>query len=374
MRSIFRRVGFFTAFIIPVLVVASVYGGPLWMCLPVVFSFVVLPLLDHIVGEDTSNVPGDRVHIISADGYYRFITYLWTWLQLVFLLWCMFVISTGMIAHTWLQLLFALNCALVTGGVGITIAHELGHKKSRLERFYGKSLLMMVCYMHYYIEHNRGHHVRVATPEDPATAKKNENFYHFWVRSVIGGYRHALKLERTRLEKRGHPFFSVHNEMIRFAVFPLLFGGAATLFVTWLSGRFTWEVPAFFFLQSLLAFTLLELVNYIEHYGIMRKEIAPGKYERVNPLHSWNSSHLLSNFFLFQLQRHSDHHVHAHKRYQVLDHHNESPQLPFGYPTMLLVALVPPLWFSMMNKRLEAWSAGIPHTGQAPAQTSAVES
>lgn len=374
MTSILRRAGFFTAFIIPVLVIAGVYGGGLWMSLPVVFSFFVLPLLDHIVGQDTANVPSGRLRVISEDGYYRFITYLWAWLQLAFLLWSMYVISSGIISNVWLQLLFTLNCALVTGGVGITVAHELGHKKSRLERFYAKALLMMVCYMHYYIEHNRGHHVRVATPDDPATARKNESFYRFWVRSVTGSYGHALKLEGTRLKKRGHHFFSPHNEMIRFTVVPLVFCAAATLFATGLSGRFTWEVPVFFFLQSLLAFTLLELVNYIEHYGILRKEIAPGKFERVNPLHSWNSSHLLSNFFLFQLQRHSDHHVHAHKRYQVLDHHNESPQLPFGYPTMLLIALVPPWWFSMMNKRLEAWTAGIPHTGQASVQTSADKS
>lgn len=374
MKGIFRRVGFFTAFIIPVLVVAGVYGGGLWMGLPVVFSFFVLPLFDHIVGEDTANVPEDRLRLVSEDRYYRFITHFWVLLQLAFLLWSMYVISTGTISGVWIQLLFTFNCALVTGGVGITVAHELGHKKSKIERFYGKALLMMVCYMHYYIEHNRGHHVRVATPDDPSTARKNESFYRFWIRSVTGSYNHALRLERARLTKRSLRFLSVQNEMIRFAILPLVFCAAATLFVTWLSGTFTWAVPAFFFLQSLLAFSLLELVNYIEHYGIQRKEIAPGKYERVNPLHSWNSSHLLSNFFLFQLQRHSDHHVYAHKRYQVLDHHDESPQLPFGYPTMLLIALVPPLWFRLMNKRLEAWSAGIFSTGQASVQVSANES
>jgi alkane 1-monooxygenase len=143
--------------------------------------------------------------------------------------------------------------------------------------------------------------------------------------------------------------------MIWFALLPILFCGALMLISSFLLNRIVWEVPVFFFSQSFLAFSLLELVNYVEHYGIMRKELAPGKYERVNPLHSWNASHMLSNFFLFQLQRHSDHHAYAHKRYQVLNHYDQSPQLPFGYPTMILLAMVPPVWFGMMNKRLEQW-------------------
>ncbi|MEX2232696.1 MAG: alkane 1-monooxygenase [Cyclobacteriaceae bacterium] len=248
-----------------------------------------------------------------------------------------------------------MGCALVTGGIGITVAHELGHKKSALEQFYGKILLLTVCYMHFHIEHNRGHHVAVATPEDPATARKNENFYRFWVRSVFGGYQHAWQLEKERLQRKNHSTISVYNQMLWFGFLPFAFCFLLTLIPTILLKRFTWEVPVFFFCQSLIAFTLLELVNYVEHYGIQRKEIAPGKYERVNPVHSWNASHLLSNFFLFQLQRHSDHHVYSYKRYQVLDHYDESPQLPFGYPTMILIALVPPLWFWVMNKRLERW-------------------
>jgi alkane 1-monooxygenase len=145
--------------------------------------------------------------------------------------------------------------------------------------------------------------------------------------------------------------------MIWFGILPIIFCGSLTAIFSYSSGRLLWEIPVFFFAQSFLAFTLLELVNYVEHYGIMRKEISPGKYERVNPIHSWNASQLLSNFFLFQLQRHSDHHANAIKRYQVLNHYDVSPQLPFGYPTMILIATVPPLWFGMMNKRLEEWSS-----------------
>jgi alkane 1-monooxygenase len=210
--------------------------------------------------------------------------------------------------------------------------------------------------MHFYIEHNRGHHVAVATPEDPATARKNESFYAFWIRSVFGGYMHAWSLENESLRRKGIQVFHWRNNMIWFGILPIIFCGSLTAIFSYTSGMVLWEIPVFFFSQSLLAFTLLELVNYVEHYGIIRKELSPGRYERVNPIHSWNASQLISNFFLFQLQRHSDHHANAIKRYQVLNHYDVSPQLPFGYPTMILIATFPPLWFAMMNKRLEAWS------------------
>jgi alkane 1-monooxygenase len=307
------------------------------------------------MGIDTGNVPEAEVKRVSEEYYYRFVTYVWTAFQVAFIFWGTYAVSSGRLNSVWEWVGFIVSFSLVTGGIGITVAHELGHKKLALERTYCKILLMTVCYMHYYIEHNRGHHVLVATPEDPATAHKNENFYTFWLRSVFVGYAHAWKLEAESLKRKGFSIWSLRNEMIWFALLPILFCGALTLIFSFLFGRTIWEVPVFFFSQSFLAFSLLELVNYVEHYGIMRKELAPGKYERVNPLHSWNASHLLSNFFLFQLQRHSDHHAYAHKRYQVLNHYDQSPQLPFGYPTMILLAMIPPVWFGMMNKRLEQW-------------------
>jgi alkane 1-monooxygenase len=355
MNILLKKLGFFTAFIIPALVVIGFYGDGYWHYLPIVFSFIFIPLLDQSLGVDTSNVPENDVRIIGEEFYYRFVTYVWTYVQLAFVFWGAYAVTSGRIDTIMEWVGFVIGFALVTGGIGITVAHELGHKRSALERFYGKTLLMTVCYMHFYIEHNRGHHVLVATTEDPATARKNENFYAFWFRSVFHGYRHAWRLESESLMRKNKNVFSLHNEMLRFAVLPILFCALLTGVFTLLLNRFTWEVPVFFFSQSFFAFSLLELVNYVEHYGIMRKQIAPGKYERVNPRHSWNASHLLSNFFLFQLQRHSDHHAYAHKRYQVLNHYDESPQLPFGYPTMILLAMVPPVWFGLMNKRLEQW-------------------
>ena len=173
---------------------------------------------------------------------------------------------------------------------------------------------------------------------------------------MIGGYLHAWQIENDRVRRKTGTAFHLSNEMIWYQVLPFVFCAMLTATFSLYFGRIVWEIPVFFFIQSFLAFTLLELVNYVEHYGIQRREISPGKYERVNPKHSWNASHLISNFFLFQLQRHSDHHAFAHKRYQLLNHYHESPQLPFGYPTMILLALVPPVWFRLMNHRLDAWN------------------
>jgi alkane 1-monooxygenase len=364
MNEIVRKLGFYAAFIIPLLVSSGFYLGEYWNCLALVFSFLIIPFADQFSGTDTSNVPEQEAGIRSEELYYRLITYVWTFFQLAFITWGAAAVVSGKLSGVLEWSAFILSFSLVTGGIGITVAHELGHKKSSLERFYGKLLLMTVCYMHFYIEHNRGHHVAVATPADPATARKNENFYHFWIRSVFGGYAHAWKLQLESLRRKKKSLLSLHNEMLWFAILPIGFCAVLSVAGSVLLKRFAWEIPVFFFSQSLVAFTLLELVNYVEHYGIVRKEITPGNFERVNPRHSWNASHLLSNFFLFQLQRHSDHHAYAFKRYQVLNHYDESPQLPFGYPTMIIIALLPAVWFSIMNRRLERWQGATALTSQ----------
>ena len=354
MNSI-RKIGFFTAFIVPALVITGYYLGGWWNFLAVIDVFLVLPILDRLRGLDTRNVPKEEVSSLSNDRYYRFVTYIWTYCQIAFLLWATYVVAFGNLSKSYEWIGFSISVALVSGGIGITVAHELGHKKSKLERFYSQVLLLTVCYMHFYIEHNRGHHVTVATKEDPATAFKNEDFYSFWLKSVFKGYAHAWKLENERMRRMNRSIVSIKNNMIWYLILPILLACILTIIFSLIAGQLLWSVALFFFVQSILAFSLLELVNYVEHYGLSRKEIKAGQYERVNPLHSWNASFLISNFFLFQLQRHSDHHANAIKRYQVLDHFDESPQLPAGYPTMILLALVPPLWFSIMNKKLEDW-------------------
>lgn len=353
-----RKLAFFHAFQVPVLTVLGLYLGGAWNFLALGLAFIILPLIDHFTGINTTNVEEKEAKIVGEEFYYRFVTYVWVYVQMAILIWGVYMVAQGALT-TWYEWVgFTLSFSLVTGGIGITVAHELGHKKSALERFYSQLLLMTVCYMHFYIEHNRGHHVLVATPEDPATARKDENFFAFWARSVFLGYAHAWKLEIESLKRKELSAFSPKNQMIWFALLPVLFCAVLTYAFSH-AGTINWNIPIFFFAQSFLAFTLLELVNYVEHYGIVRKQTADGRYERVNPLHSWNSSHVISNFFLFQLQRHSDHHANAIKRYQILNHYDQSPQLPFGYPTMIIIALVPPLWFRMMNPRLKEWEGKV---------------
>ena len=349
-----KKIGFLTAFIIPLFTLIGFYMGGWANFITPLLVFVIIPLLDGFIGKDPENVTDAESIKLSEDFYYRLITYVWAFFQLGFVIWgCLVVATTTLEIHEWVG--FVVSFALVTGGIGITVAHELGHKKSKIEQFYSKLILMTVGYMHFFIEHNKGHHVYVATPRDPATSRKGEHFYKFWLRSVVGSYFSAWRLEFKRLERKGFKKFSPHNQMIWFFLLPVFFTAALTMATSVYTGQMQWNVVVFMLIQSFLAFSLLEMVNYIEHYGIVRKELAPGKYERVTPMHSWNANHRLSNFFLFQLQRHSDHHANAIKRYQVLKHYDESPQLPAGYPSMILLAAFPPLWFQLINPRLEEW-------------------
>lgn len=354
MNTTLKKIGFFSALILPALLIGGFYLGGFGFWSIHVFVFLMVPLMDYLIRHDTSNVPQEVVSKLTQERFYRWVTYGWVYVQLGVLAWGFYVISTANL-NWWQWVAFCTGTALVTGGIGITVAHELGHRSEKVERFYAKVLLMTVSYMHFFIEHNRGHHVRVATPEDPATSRFGESFYAFWWRSVKDGYFSAWELERERLAKKGLPLWSIKNQMIWFQLFPFVFCGFGFLGFSLLHDRLVWEIPVYFFIQSVLGFSLLELVNYLEHYGMERKKLPSGLYEKVTPIHSWNASHVVSNFLLFQLQRHSDHHAYAFKRYQVLSHYDESPQLPAGYSAMILVALVPPLWFSWMNPRLEQW-------------------
>jgi len=209
-----------------------------------------------------------------------------------------------------------------------------------------KALLLTALYTHFFIEHNRGHHKHVATDKDPASARFGESIYAFWLRSVTGSYRNAWRLESKRLQRQGLPFWSWRNEMIRFQVYQVLYLALVGLI-------FGWQMIGYALAIAVFGFLLLESVNYIEHYGLRRKEIAPGRYEKVQPWHSWNSNHEMGRIFLYELTRHSDHHYKASRKYQILRHFDESPQLPFGYPTSIVISLIPPLWFALMNGRVK---------------------
>lgn len=347
-----KKIGFYSAFILIAIYIISYILGNYWHYSALIFVFIVVPIVDFLIGKDSENLADNEITIISTEYYYKFITYMWVYAQLGVVIFGAYAVTIGSVNTLAEWIGFVLTTSLITGGIGITVAHELGHKKSKWEQFYSKVLLMTVCYMHFFIEHNRGHHVHVATPLDPATSRKDESFYRFWFRSVFMGYSSAWKIESNSRKKKDNKGI---NQMIWFTLLPLLFCAVLTLIFSYMLEVFAWQVPLYFFAQSILGFTLLEQVNYIEHYGIIRKKDKENRYERVTHLHSWNANHLISNFFLFQLQRHSDHHMNAIRRYQALKHYDDSPQLPYGYPTMIILALFPSFWFKFMNPKLEDW-------------------
>jgi alkane 1-monooxygenase len=301
-------------------------GG--WVFILPVFVWVALPLMDWALGQDPRNPDPAELSALESDRFYRFALYINIPIVIGLVVW---VASVAHLASPLEFVGLALATGLVTGGVGIVVAHELGHRHGKVDRFLAHVLLAWVAYMHFFIEHNKGHHARVATPEDPATARLGESFWRYFPRSVVGQYRSAWRIDARATA------WSV--------VWP-------TLLAVGLAVLFGWAALVFFLLQAFYAVLQLELVNYVEHYGLQRRELEPGRYEKVTVQHSWNSSHRLSNLLLFNLQRHSHHHAHQGKRYQVLEHFDEAPQLPAGYLAMLPLAMLPPLWRRVMDPRV----------------------
>ncbi|MDZ4727482.1 MAG: alkane 1-monooxygenase [Leptospira sp.] len=349
-----KRLSFLLCFLLPVIAIyAELNGGYTYLIVPITV-FVILPLLDLFVGKDVSNPKDHEFYKLQDDKYFRILTFAWAIFQIIFVIWACIQIALN--PHSMIELLlFALSVGIITGAIGITVGHELGHKSTRLEQFLAKMIYMTVCYMHFYIEHNRGHHVNVSTELDPATSKKNQNFYMYYPKTFFGSILSAWNIEAKRLTKMNLSVLNYRNEMLWYALITLGFASFLLVISSFIAGTIVWKVLGFFFLQAFIATFLLELTNYIEHYGLRRKEISQGKFEKVSLIHSWNQNFLVSNALLFQLQRHSDHHANASRRYQTLRHIEEAPQLPFGYEVMILIALIPPLWFKIMNPILEAW-------------------
>lgn len=324
-------------------------GLSLFYWTPLLFLYGVIPLLDWWIGSDRSNPPESAVPALEADPYYRRAVYAAVLLQyFAFVYGCWATLSQSLHGLAWLGM--ALGVGTVSG-VGINTAHELGHKTAPLERWLAKIALAPVAYGHFHVEHNRGHHVRVATPEDPASARYGESFYAFLPRTMIYSLVSAWRLERARLARRGLPFWYPSNDLLQAWALTVLVWGAL---LAWLG----WALLPFLLLQAFYGASLLEVVNYLEHYGLRRAETAPGRYERCQPSHSWNSNCVVTNLLLYQLQRHSDHHANPTRSYQALRHFDESPQLPSGYASMILLAYLPPLWFRVMNPRVARHYAG----------------
>nr|WP_299420732.1 alkane 1-monooxygenase [uncultured Emticicia sp.] len=352
--SIRKKIGFawgysFVAFFI----LGYYYISPNWTFFVFIYAYCLIPILDEIVSRDSQNASTEEYEKLLNDRYFDFLVYSHVYIQYFMLLWGCYVLTHDDL--TWYQIFGLMLSQGVYASTIINVAHELGHRKSALARLHARAALISVCYMHFFVEHNRGHHTHVATPLDPATARKNQTVFAFWKQSLLGGFRSAWKIERKLLQIKNKKTWSINNEMIWAVILPTVLCFILTISFSKSIQEIAWIVPTFFVVQSIIAILSLECVNYIEHYGILRKQLENGRYEKVNPLHSWNANHFYSNLLLFHLQRHSDHHAYAARPYQVLRHFDESPQLPYGYTMMILMSLVPPIWFKVMNKRLEEW-------------------
>jgi alkane 1-monooxygenase len=320
--------------------------------------FAIFPVLDLLIGMDSTNPPDSVIKWLEADRYYRWCTYLFIPIQYAGLVFACWQWSSGKLS-TVEDIGLALTVAMVSG-IAINTAHELGHKRDSLERWLSRVALAQSGYGHFFIEHNRGHHVRVATPEDPASARLGESFYAFWPRTVAGSLRSAWGLERTRLQRMDRTPWSLRNDILgAWAMTVVLFAALALVFGP--------VVLPYLVLQAVIGFSLLEVVNYLEHYGLLRQHREDGRYERTRPEHSWNSNSVASNVLLYHLQRHSDHHANPIRRYQALRHVDEAPQLPTGYAGMIVLAAIPPLWRAVMDRRLlDHYEGDLTRTNIAP--------
>ncbi|GIC78645.1 alkane 1-monooxygenase [Moritella sp. F3] len=325
----------------PLLFMAFNHEFILWFFF--LFSYGFFPIMDHVMGEDTSNPPEVIIPQLEADPFYRHITILHVPVVIVIFIFCGWFI--GNYELSWSGYLATALLAGNVGGHGLNIGHELGHKKNKFDRKLAKLVLAVAAYGHFFIEHNQGHHKHVATPEDPASSKMGENIYHFAIRELPGAILRAYHLEKRRLNKLGKSTYSFKNEFFQSIL--LSFTIYASLAV-WLGSG----VIPYLFISAFWSMWQLTSANYIEHYGLLRKKLPNGKYERPQPHHSWNSNHVFSNWALFHLQRHSDHHANATRSYQSLRHFNGLPTLPNGYFGMYPIAYIPWLWFKVMDKRI----------------------
>ncbi len=305
--------------------------------------FGVFPLLDLLIGTDAENPPDSVLKWLERDRYYRWCTYAFIPLQYAGLVLACWLWSSGDLS-TIESVGLALTTAMVSG-IAINTAHELGHKRARSERWLSKVALAQSAYGHFFIEHNRGHHVRVATPEDPASSRMGESFYAFVPRTVLGSLRSSWEIEGRRLSRMGKSRWTLRNDILNaWAMTFVLFAGLTIVFGP--------VVLPYLLIQAVGGFLLLEVVNYLEHYGLRRQRREDGRYELCRPEHSWNSNNVASNVLLYHLQRHSDHHANPTRRYQALRHVDEAPQLPTGYAGMIVLAALPPLWRRVMDRRL----------------------
>jgi len=335
-------------FSITIIVLSLIYGG-VWVFVAPIYVFMLIPILELILPYSEVNLEKAEEEMAKKDIKYDLM--IWSVVPLQYTLLFFFLVRVGDASLTWWEITgMVFSFGIACGVLGINAAHELGHRNTWYEQTMSKMLLLTSLYTHFFIEHNRGHHKNVSTDEDPASSRYGETIYAFFIRSVRDSWFSAWHLETERLKKTNTAFWSLQNEMLVLQVLQLLFVAAIGVI-------FGWKPMLLFVASGTIGFLLLETVNYIEHYGLRRKKIDDAYYEKVMPVHSWNSNHPIGRIMLFELTRHSDHHYMASRKYQVLRHFNDSPQMPTGYPGMMVLSFFPPLFFSVMDKQIRKYKA-----------------
>ena len=339
-----KRIKYFLVYLLPITVYISFTSRGFLTFLPVLVFFGLVPILEFFFKADGRNFDRETAQLEKENILYSWILYLTLPIQFITLLFFFKVIQESnltLVDYAGRILAMGLMC----GVIGINVGHELGHRLNRIDQFLGELLLLTSLNTHFLPYHNGGHHLNVATPKDAATARKNEPLYLFWIRSHIMSYTEAWQLENKRMLYKNKPRFSLNNRMIQYSIANIL--GLTLIFYFY--GTL---VLLAFIGAAIIGILLLQTVNYIEHYGLLRKQNDLGRYERVRHTHSWNSDHIIGKLMLFNLSRHSDHHYNGSKPYQVLKSLPESPQMPTGYPGMMLLSLIPPIWFMYMNPKV----------------------
>ena len=332
---------YLAAYTIPIATAISIFSNGIFTYTAVFYAFFVIPSIEMLVGKDEKNLSTEEK---KEKKYLKlFDIMLYMNVPIVYGLLFTALNNFYLFEYTTFEtigLFFSTGILLATNA--INVGHELGHRKTFYERFLSKTLFLPCLYMHFYIEHNFGHHLKVGTPDDGATAKYNQNVYSFWITSVTKQYIDAWKKQMELLKRNGNSFISIKNDMMWYVLIQ-----SAYLFTIY--SVFSTKGLIFATAVGVISFLFLETINYIEHYGLKRKMLPSGRYERVREIHSWNSNHSIGRIVLYELTRHSDHHYKSSKKYQLLDYFDESPELPYGYPSSIILSLFPPIWFRIMN-------------------------
>ena len=344
MLTAFRNARYLLAYTLPLSAAVGLWlGGPFtWLTLA--YAFGAVPLLEVLLRPAPAVAAQPAATETKRHPFFDGLLYLNVPIQYGLLGYFLSVLTSGQFSG--LETTGAvLSVGICCGALGINVAHELGHRPRGWEQRLAQALLLSTWYAHFFIEHNRGHHRHVATPQDAVTARLHESFWRFLPRAVAGEFRSAWLLEVKRLGQQGLSAWHPSNQMLQFQVVQLMLT-MVVVAAFGLTGLAAWLGA------SVVGYVLFQLVNYVEHYGLLRRQTAAGGYERVQPHHSWNSEHAVGRILLYELTRHSDHHYQASRPYHTLRHQPQSPQMPTGYPGMMLLATLPPLWFRVMNKRV----------------------